>query len=184
MRSKVGRLPACALLFGLLVSSGGCRGLASYAPAADAAPADAADAAQRDIDRPLDLSHDRLIDVARDAAEDAPDRGAEFGVDQAVDADAATDADFGPDTMVHSCDQLFGAAPGYLFCSATATTCRFYYVSPVAVSCGELCGNNGCLKHEDNIAANDCTAEVPNICGSVPCTCASAMLDSICTCNL
>jgi hypothetical protein len=81
-----------------------------------------------------------------------------------------------------SCASLFGAAPGYTECTASMTSCRFYFSSSGS-TCSQLCGTHACLKMEDNESGQKCVAENPNACGGNPCTCSSSMLDSICTCS-
>jgi len=83
------------------------------------------------------------------------------------------------------CAAYFGqTVPGYMLCSETATSCSFFYKSPVKTTCNAICGAQQCLAARANLVANSCqsTTDCSPIGVSV-CTCATQMLDAVCVCS-
>ncbi|HVU03513.1 MAG TPA: hypothetical protein VHE30_17260 [Polyangiaceae bacterium] len=76
-----------------------------------------------------------------------------------------------------SCDALYSAAPGYVLCTETATTCRFG-ANTNGGSCRTVCSDLGgnCLDQDDN--GNDaCTATNPTD------DCNTTRQNAICVCT-
>lgn len=100
------------------------------------------------------------------------DAGFDAGFDGGFDAGFDGGFDAGP---LPSCDSIYGSTGGYEFCSATATTCTFYYnpPGPVRARCREVCGSSarcvGAFNDTDDScgigSARSCDAdEWDNIC--------------------
>jgi hypothetical protein len=83
-----------------------------------------------------------------------------------------------PDTG-NDCDTLFGTAPGYQFCSQTATTCRFAAdLSTEGGTCAGICASFGCraCMSADNNGAALCTSTGAS-------TCTGSDTTKICECE-
>ncbi len=76
-----------------------------------------------------------------------------------------------------TCDSLYGAAPEYLLCAETATSCRFLRNSSPARTCETVCSTYGgtCID-ADNGDPGSCT-----ISGDADCT--TSLSSSICVCS-
>jgi hypothetical protein len=82
-----------------------------------------------------------------------------------------------PDLPRKTCAQRYGAAPSFVLCEETASSCRFY-VNWAAQTCNAICAAGGGV----------CTSACPEGgSGSCHCSgtqgCGSSAYDAICTCT-
>lgn len=79
-----------------------------------------------------------------------------------------------------SCDQRYGSAAGYIFCSSDATSCTFY-VTTQNNNCGSLCTGLGgtCIDANDNST----TAGQECVVANAAYTCGTRDNSLICTCS-
>jgi hypothetical protein len=96
---------------------------------------------------------DQCVEVAAspDGGAPAPPPAADAGIDEVAVPDAAPPA-------VQSCDELFGAASGYVLCGEDATSCSFFVQSD-GTTCSDECGLLGseCVGGYDSNADAPCT---------------------------
>jgi hypothetical protein len=87
--------------------------------------------------------------------------------------DAGTDADAG----LRRCAAKYGAASGYVLCTETATTCRFF-ATTAGGTCNTLCANLGgtCSDQDNDDGVNPCAIGDPTD------TCATPRTNAICVC--
>jgi hypothetical protein len=73
------------------------------------------------------------------------------------------------------CQQEFGGLSGFLLCTASDASCRFFVSS--SGPCSVLCGAGGCLNSEED-SSNGCVANEQNACND-----SLNSSDGICTCG-
>ncbi len=119
---------------------------------------------------------------AQDGGSDAPARGGAPGL--AGGGGVATDSGGnsaggtgGVGGSPPSCDGLYGAAPEYLLCTETTTSCQFLRNSTPARSCDTVCSTYGgtCID-ADNGDPGSCAVS-----GNADCT--TSLSSSLCTCS-